>query len=180
MSLPHAILTALFDDDLTGYELARQFEVSLGFFWQASHQQIYRELKKLLNEQLLDAKDVPQQGKPDKKIYSLTNKGRDSLSDWVMQTSKARSGKDELLIRLYNLGQGQDDSIIEAIEQRLQRREERLKLYLRIEAKNYQNPERFSRRKQGIYLALRSGIMQEENTIAWCKEALNFLNHETP
>ena len=41
MALAHAIMTALLEDDLSGYELARDFETSLGFFWQASHQQIY-------------------------------------------------------------------------------------------------------------------------------------------
>ena len=40
MALTHAILTALLEEDLTGYELAKQFDVSLGFFWTASHQQI--------------------------------------------------------------------------------------------------------------------------------------------
>jgi DNA-binding PadR family transcriptional regulator len=42
MALAHAIMTALIEDDLSGYELARDFETSLGFFWQASHQQIYQ------------------------------------------------------------------------------------------------------------------------------------------
>ena len=44
MALTHAILTALLEEDLTGYELAKQFDVSLGFFWTASHQQIYQTL----------------------------------------------------------------------------------------------------------------------------------------
>ena len=47
MALAHAIMTALIEDDLSGYELARDFEVSLGFFWSASHQQIYQELRKM-------------------------------------------------------------------------------------------------------------------------------------
>ena len=66
MSLPHAILTALLDEDLTGYALAKQFDVSLGFFWQASHQQIYRELKGLHLQGGVNVLEVPQHGKPDK------------------------------------------------------------------------------------------------------------------
>ena len=38
MALAHAIMTALIDDDLSGYELSRDFEASMGFFWHASHQ----------------------------------------------------------------------------------------------------------------------------------------------
>ena len=47
MALSHAIMTALLEDDLSGYELAKRFDTSLGFFWRASHQQIYQELRKL-------------------------------------------------------------------------------------------------------------------------------------
>ncbi len=47
MALAHAIMTALLEDDLSGYELAGDFETSLSFFCQASHQQIYLELRKL-------------------------------------------------------------------------------------------------------------------------------------
>ena len=53
MALAHAIMTALLEDDLSGYELARDFETSLGFFWQASHQQIYLELRKLADRRWL-------------------------------------------------------------------------------------------------------------------------------
>ena len=52
MALAHAIMTALLEDDLSGYELAKDFEASLGFFWHASHQQIYLELRKLVRQAL--------------------------------------------------------------------------------------------------------------------------------
>ncbi|MDG1834775.1 MAG: PadR family transcriptional regulator, partial [Pseudomonadales bacterium] len=76
MALTHAILTALLEEDLTGYELAKQFDVSLGFFWTASHQQIYQTLKRLYAEELVTAREVSQTGKPDKRVYSLTDSGR--------------------------------------------------------------------------------------------------------
>ena len=47
MSLPHAILTALLEKPSSGLELARRFDKSIGYFWSATHQQIYRELAKL-------------------------------------------------------------------------------------------------------------------------------------
>jgi len=72
MALAHAIMTALIDDDLSGYELARDFETSLGFFWQASHQQIYQELRKLADKGWLARREVKQKGKPNKIIaYEL-------------------------------------------------------------------------------------------------------------
>ncbi len=44
MSLAHAVLTSLIEKPSSGYELARRFEKSIGYFWHATHQQIYREL----------------------------------------------------------------------------------------------------------------------------------------
>jgi len=32
---------------MTGYELAKTFDSSIGFFWKTDHQQIYRELSRL-------------------------------------------------------------------------------------------------------------------------------------
>ncbi|MBA5845288.1 PadR family transcriptional regulator, partial [Escherichia coli] len=47
MSLPHALLTALAERPGSGSELADRFDRSIGYFWQATHQQIYRELGRL-------------------------------------------------------------------------------------------------------------------------------------
>ncbi|MFZ4189794.1 PadR family transcriptional regulator, partial [Streptomyces pseudogriseolus] len=47
MSLPHAILTALLEKPSSGLELTRRFDRSIGYFWSATHQQIYRELGRL-------------------------------------------------------------------------------------------------------------------------------------
>ena len=47
MSLPHALLTALTEHPGSGSDLAGRFDRSIGYFWQATHQQIYRELARL-------------------------------------------------------------------------------------------------------------------------------------
>ena len=72
MALAHAIMTSLLDADLSGLELARDFEKSMGFFWQASHQQIYQELRKLAEKGWLNKREVHQSGKPNKIVYGLT------------------------------------------------------------------------------------------------------------
>ena len=45
MALEHAILVSLLEKPGSGYELARRFERSIGYFWTATHQQIYRTLR---------------------------------------------------------------------------------------------------------------------------------------
>jgi DNA-binding PadR family transcriptional regulator len=47
MSLAHAVLTSLLEKSTSGYDLARRFDKSIGYFWHATHQQIYRELARM-------------------------------------------------------------------------------------------------------------------------------------
>src|SRR5256885_9851741 len=55
MSLPHALLTALVEHPCSGSELAERFDRSIGYFWNATHQQIYRELARLEEAQWIEA-----------------------------------------------------------------------------------------------------------------------------
>ncbi len=103
MALAHAIMTALIDSDLSGYELAKDFESSMGFFWHASHQQIYQDLHKLAEKGWLNKREVQQCGKPNKIVYGLTKAGREALAEWVYGATKTQAAKDELVIKLYNL-----------------------------------------------------------------------------
>src|SRR3954462_13890941 len=45
VALPHAILVSLSEQPGSGYELAHRFDRSIGYFWAATHQQIYRTLR---------------------------------------------------------------------------------------------------------------------------------------
>ncbi|MDB2595306.1 PadR family transcriptional regulator [Pseudomonadales bacterium] len=175
MSLSHAILTALLDEDLTGYALAKQFDVSLGFFWQASHQQIYRELKGLHLAGSVNVLEVPQHGKPDKRIYSLTNQGRQMLDSWITQSTRHRGAKDELFIKLFNVGSVPVEQVTEAVAQRQAEHARKLELYRKIEARNYASPSTLPDRKKGVYLSLLAGIRQEQTALAWCDDALDLL-----
>ncbi|NEE29541.1 PadR family transcriptional regulator, partial [Streptomyces sp. SID7982] len=64
MALDHAILVSLLERPGSGYELARRFERSIGHFWTATHQQIYRVLGRMVADGLLLVREVEQQGRP--------------------------------------------------------------------------------------------------------------------
>ena len=53
MSLPHVILTVLSTRDATGYDITKEFSATIGYFWKASHQQVYRELNKMAQNELV-------------------------------------------------------------------------------------------------------------------------------
>ncbi|QIB66735.1 PadR family transcriptional regulator [Kineobactrum salinum] len=175
MALSHAIMTALLEDELSGYELARDFDVSLGLFWHASHQQIYQELHKLAEKGWLQRETVGQTGKPDKIVYALTPAGQRALEAWVLGGSRVREGKDDLFVKLYNLSESNARHLAAEVEQRREQMMQRLYLYEKIRRRHYARPEQLSVRRRGVYLALLGGIRHGEQFLAWCDEALEIL-----
>ena len=103
LALGDAILACLTERPMTGYELAKTFDSSIGFFWKADHQQIYRELSKLRDRGHIQGREVVQSGKPNKLVYTLTPEGRAALRHWGARPSSPPSIKDDLLVRLYAL-----------------------------------------------------------------------------
>ena len=101
MSLKHAILVLLESEGGTGYDIVKSFNKGLGYFWNASHQQVYKELKNLNADGLLECHEEEQIGRPDKKIYVLTDKGRDDLRAWLAEPAKLPKINDALLVKLY-------------------------------------------------------------------------------
>jgi len=81
--LKHGILGMLNYGAMTGYEIMTAFRDSLSHFWTAQTSQIYRELQVLEKEGWITAKPVVQKGKPDKKIMSITERGREELIQWL-------------------------------------------------------------------------------------------------
>ncbi len=175
MALSHAIMTALLDEELSGYDLTRRFETSLGFFWESSHQQIYRELRQLSERGWLQATPVVQDGRPDKILYALTEDGRKALAEWVQGPTNLKRAKDDLFVKLYNIGHCDPAPVLAEIRRRQEQHAARLALYEKIRQRHYAVPEQLSAHRKGIYLALAAGIRHERMYLDWCDEALTLL-----
>jgi DNA-binding PadR family transcriptional regulator len=177
MALSHAIMTALLEDEMSGYDLARAFDSSIGFFWHASHQQIYRDLRRLKEKGWVSHRAESRRGRPDRILYSLTDTGREALADWVLEADRGRlqESKDDLYIKLYNLSEDNRAYLRETLEQRRDAMMQRLFLYERIRLRHYDDPDALPLRRKGVYLSLLGGIMQGETYLAWCDAALDLL-----
>ncbi|WP_017300586.1 PadR family transcriptional regulator [Nodosilinea nodulosa] len=172
MALSHAILSALSDRPCSGYDLAKQFDGSVGFFWHASHQQIYRELTKLEQQGLVAAEAVAQAGKPDKKIYRVTETGKTVLKEWIAQPSKCTATKDDLLVKLF-VGHLVPPATIRAtLEHERTQHVAALEAYRDIEQTYFAHPDAMPLAAQFQYFTLRNGIHFETSWLAWCDETL--------
>ncbi|MFW1812948.1 PadR family transcriptional regulator, partial [Acinetobacter ursingii] len=83
----------------TGFELARRFDRSMGFFWNATHQQIYRELNNMLKKGWVSTlENEMDNGR--KKTYQVEQLGRIELASWMTQQSEPAQLRDDLMVRL--------------------------------------------------------------------------------
>jgi DNA-binding PadR family transcriptional regulator len=171
MALAHAILALLVRQPMSGYDLNKAFEESVGCFWKATHQQIYRELGKLEDQGWITAETIAQSGRPDKKLYSMTALGHENLTQWIAEPCDVMPIKEELLVKIFAGGLVPKAVIRQQIEQHRQQHQATLDRYRAIEDEISPTAEcspmtRFS------YLVLRRGIHYETDYVDWCNEVL--------
>lgn len=171
MALAEAILVCLTERPMTGYELAKSFDSTIGFFWRAAHQQIYRELQHLRAASLVESKDVVQTGRPNKTIYAINAAGLAHLRAWSRTPTQRPPARDSMLVKLYALEQVDLDALCEEISARLVQHRARLALYERIREKRFSGRINDLRRT-GWRLGLDYGLMIERNLATWCESAL--------
>jgi len=88
--------------DATGYEIRKQFEEGpFSHFYDASYGSIYPALGRLLEEGLVSVTETPQEGKPDKKVYSLTPTGLDSFREALAEPPGPDKIRSEVLVRFF-------------------------------------------------------------------------------
>ncbi|MGV9688820.1 PadR family transcriptional regulator [Streptomyces sp. NPDC003444] len=184
MALDHAILVSLLEKPGSGYELARRFERSIGYFWTATHQQIYRVLKRMESDGWIDVRDVPQQGRPDKKEYSVAGPGRDALSAWLHEPIEPESVRHDLAVKIRGAAFDDPAALIGEVERHRTAHTDRLAHYLAGETRDFGEPDAADDRtgpaadgpldaeRELQHAVLRGGIAYERMMIAWLDDVL--------
>jgi DNA-binding PadR family transcriptional regulator len=176
MALSQAILAVLANRSCSGYDLAKQFDGSVGFFWHATHQQIYRELTKLEESGWVDLEVMRQDGKPDRKCYSINPAGKAHLRSWIVQPIvELAPTKEELLVKLFVGHLVPAAELVELLQQQRSLHIEKLATYESIEQQFLAAPETLSIELRCQYLTLRAGIHNERGWLAWFDEAIGQL-----
>ncbi|MDK9739281.1 PadR family transcriptional regulator [Vibrio sp. D404a] len=100
MALPHIILSMLCETEAAGYDITKKFSGLDGTYWQASHQQVYREMGKMEKQGLMSHHLVPQSGKPDRKVYTITKEGLIRLKEWIDTDTSLPILRDEITSKI--------------------------------------------------------------------------------
>jgi DNA-binding PadR family transcriptional regulator len=101
VSLPHALLGLISYQPTTGYELRTTFSESVQFFWNATLPQIYRTLNQMESRGWLTVKIEPQEGKPSRKVYSITKEGMKELKRWLVSKPEITPERNPLLLKVF-------------------------------------------------------------------------------
>ncbi len=173
MALAHAILAVLVGKPCSGYDLRQNFEGSVGFFWRATFQQVYRELTKLEEQGFLTSETIYQTQRPDKRIYSVTPIGREHLKNWMAQPVAISPIKDDLLVKLFVGHLVPKEIMMAELEQHRRGHLEQLATYEAIAQQYFSDPHNLSRAGKFQYLTLRNGIHYETAWLAWCEETIH-------
>ncbi len=97
MDVKTVCLGMLTDSAASGYDLKKQFESSFGHFFAAGYGSIYPALSALAEQGLVTCEEIAQEGKPDRKVYAITDQGRQFLLSALRETSPCHKVRSEFL-----------------------------------------------------------------------------------
>ncbi len=175
MALAHAILALLLQSPCSGYEVTKKFDYSVGCFWKASHQQVYKELARLEAQGMVGVEVVVQENRPDKKIYTIKEQGKQYMAEWLAQPADVMAVKEELLVKLFVGYLAPPEILVKELERHRQLHADRLAFYQQIQQEEFPNLEAMSLGCRYPYLVLRRGMRYETDYIQWCEEAIAML-----
>ncbi|PKN88402.1 MAG: hypothetical protein CVU46_01150 [Chloroflexi bacterium HGW-Chloroflexi-8] len=182
MTLQYALLGFLNYGPMTGYDLKKLLDTSTQMFWHAELSQIYPQLKKMEKDGLLTVICEPQAGKPDKKIYNITNQGRAVLLQWLSEPlDEVLPDKDPVLLHLFFAGALNKQVILSQLRLQLELRRAYLSR-VEVEVAGFiQDTIRVTgQKREGIFWELirRFGAEQTRTSIAWLEEAIQLVESE--
>lgn len=174
-NLKYAILCLLRRGPMTGYDLAKEFSSALANFWNASHSQIYPELKKMTDEGLITFDTVIQGEKLEKKMYTLTDAGLAEHRAWMDRLDDFEpTGRDIFRLKAFFMDAWSAEERTRHFAHQLGQRQKRL-ASLRAEERRLFAGRGFAQlngAEQGDYTVLQGAIMQAAAYVRWLEESL--------
>ncbi|MFC0601276.1 PadR family transcriptional regulator [Streptomyces palmae] len=179
MALRHAVLAALLDEELSGYQLAKSFRLGVANFWHAQPQQLYVELTRLEKDGLISGREVVQESRPNKRVFTVTDAGRAELEYFTAAVAKPSVIRDDLLVKVYSADHVDSDILIVLLAERVESARDKIELIgeLLRTLRGDRTEEEFLRRGErvGPYLTGLRGLAFEQGNLEWCERAIAVL-----
>lgn len=183
MALRHAVLAALLDEELSGYELAKAFDLGVANFWHARPQQLYAELGRLAEAGLVTGREVVQENRPNKRLFRVTDAGLAELEQFTAAAAKPSYIREDLLVKVQAADHVDTGNLIAQLTERAVFAQSRIDLFERLllAMRGERTEEEFLRhgRPVGPYLTCLRGLAFEEGNRDWCRRAAEVLRERT-
>jgi PadR family transcriptional regulator, regulatory protein AphA len=122
-----AVLGLLTRRPMSGYDLKKAIEGSVGYFWDSAKSQIYAVLPRLVEQGYATSRIVPQSPRPDKEVYRITRRGRRALTEWIERTPTLPApARNPLLLKIFFGEHSSPEVLLEQVRER-RREAEQLK-----------------------------------------------------
>ncbi|WP_416149993.1 PadR family transcriptional regulator [Salipaludibacillus sp. HK11] len=163
----------------SGYDIKKTIEESIGYFWNENYGQIYPNFKLLYEQGLVTMELEEQDGKPDRKVYSITEDGKDKLVAWLSEPVDypQNERKNELLLKLFFGRSVAVDTNIAHLKTYKNRMQSLLEIYQEVE-KNIHSKYEDEPNKTYWLITLSNGKHWARSMIDWSNESIVTLTNE--
>lgn len=183
MTLQHVILGMLRHGPKSGYDLNKQLETTIRFFWEADISRIYRSLKSMQKEGWVEFETVVQDDSPNKKVYSLTEAGTSELKRWLAEPGKDTGSNNPFLAQLHFSDAISVEAQLRVLEVRRDDvRESLAELERRVQVHNLPVPLPHDALKQGVTrdkLSLEYGVRRLSFELEWVENTIEALRRSS-
>jgi DNA-binding PadR family transcriptional regulator len=170
MSLGYAILSLLENSDASGYELMKGFDQSVAAFWHATHPQIYRELARLESQGLVSHRVVIQQGRPNKKVFTITRAGKAELLRWLDEPETPQPQINDLTtLKAFSLTRLPPERALAKVRELASIHRPLYETYRAREREISPHLGSDYSPALGLYFTLLRGLTYEEGYLKWCE-----------
>jgi DNA-binding PadR family transcriptional regulator len=180
MTLEFAILGFLNYSPLTGYDLKKIFDNSIRHFWQADQSQIYRTLARLSDQGFVTVEKVEQTTRPDRKVYSITENGRQEFHRWLTIPVQLDSPRSAPLVQVFFSGQLSDEEVLAYFESGRAMVRAVLDVYTQVPLNVEFYRQRINNPREEFFwfLTLENGIMTMRATLDWMDSVIERIRNK--
>ncbi|MEV6008358.1 PadR family transcriptional regulator [Streptomyces sp. NPDC051976] len=179
MALRHAVLAAMLDEELSGYQLSKAFGLGVANFWHAQPQQLYAELARLEKDGLITGREVVQDNRPTKRLFTVTEAGLAELERFTAAAAKPVFVRDDLLVKVQAADHVDTVTLIAQLTERAAFARSRIELFGKLlrAMRGDRTEEDFLRHgaRVGPYLTCLRGLAFEQGNRDWCARAVTVL-----
>ena len=170
----YAILASIAHEPKSGYDLAKWFDRVASHFCPAGYGSVYPALARFESEGLGEYETVPSEKGPDRKVYSITEKGKRVLVRWASEPAADPQTRDEQLVKALSYGMLPPERALALLEEARERHANRLAYFEELERRlevRLRDGSISEEAYLGTLLVLRRGINAERCYAEWCEEA---------